>query len=129
SGEQTSFECVLNERFEEPGALYVNLQVPGDDTTFDSLTATMLRSPDGEYVPIVQSWSTEEYDWRDQFTAEELEIVERIEAAGYDGGALEIVGYDGASPVWLSWGTNGPCVIAVGDSGVAEACADDHASD
>lgn len=124
SQEQTASDCQPSELIDDMGAMYVSLQLPSSGESVDSLSATLIRSPDGELIPIVQMWSPEDYDWRSQYTADELEIIDLIEEEGFEGSALNLLGYDGDSPVWLSWEAVGLCVIAEADDGIAHHCGD-----
>ncbi|WP_439256129.1 hypothetical protein [Microbacterium sp. A94] len=104
------------------GAANVSITVPeGDEAEGQMLNAFLLLSANGEVVPAIQLWNPEDNNWESQFSEEEREALDRVEAAGFDRNSLSILGYDGERPIWTSWG-NEMCLIVESDAGIASGC-------
>ncbi|MGP6170833.1 hypothetical protein ACTU6V_06445 [Microbacterium sp. A204] len=96
----------------------------GADKAGQQLTASLIPATNGEIVPFIQVWDMDR-NWEAQYTEDELAQLHSVEAAGYMGSALSILGYDGDTVVWSSWETGMLCVIASTDAhNFAEACAE-----
>jgi hypothetical protein len=94
----------------------------GDDHYM--LFATLVEDIDGNPVTIMQRQNLTEnsWDWRSQYTADELAVVAVLENAGIQGELLNLIGYDGATPVWL-YQSDQSCVLVVRNGvDVAEQC-------
>ncbi|MDP3953096.1 hypothetical protein [Microbacterium sp.] len=126
---QTQSGCAKREDLGNSAWTNAMITVPeGEEKAGQQLSAALITTPAGELVPIIQVWDQNSSGWESQYSEEELAQLRRIEAAGYQGGSLGIIGYDGDTVVWSSW-EPGFCVIAAADDGLVEACADDAQSE
>ncbi|WP_243230542.1 hypothetical protein [Microbacterium sp. CIAB417] len=122
--------CATSAEFEDRSSgLYASVILSGDgDEAGAQLSVSLARTVDGELAVIAEVWTQDMWDWRSQYTEDELAILERIEReTGVDGGVLQIVGYDDTTPVWLEYSGVGVCAIVVAED-VERACADDPAA-
>ncbi|HCS60358.1 MAG TPA: hypothetical protein DIW46_03025 [Microbacterium sp.] len=94
----------------------------GDKLAGQRFSAFLILSASGEIVPTVQIWDETNVEWEHQYTDAQLEAIARIEAEGFDGRALSVLGYDGDTAVWSSWDSQGLCVIAETDGGIVQGC-------
>ncbi|HWV49346.1 MAG TPA: hypothetical protein VN035_07810, partial [Microbacterium sp.] len=121
--------CVPGDQLNQPGGgLYASMDLPPDDDGgVSGLNVTVTRDIDGELAVVAQVWdSYDVWDWRAQYTEDELAIVDRIESeTGVDGEFLQIVGYDGDRPVWQEFSSTRACVIVAVVGSVERACADE----
>jgi len=121
---QTTASCVDAKTYEESNPenpLQVNMQYREDETDF-MLWAGYTQGIDGRRVVVMQRFDQNtQWDWRSQYTTEELAVVDKLVEQGFDGEFLQIVGYDGPVPVWLYQGDR-TCVIAQQDDTFAQAC-------
>lgn len=101
----------------------------GYELAGQSFSVYLLPSASGEIVPAVQIWDNSSSGWESQYSEAELEVIARLEAAGFEGSSLSILGYDGDTAVWTSWGTDGMCVIAESDGDIGQACAEELTAD
>ncbi|MDQ0644640.1 hypothetical protein [Microbacterium murale] len=97
----------------------------GEDKAGQQLVAGLIPTLTGELVPFIQVWDQGPSGWESQYSDGELAQLRELEAAGYVGSALSIIGYDGEHVVWGNWEQGGLCVIAPADGGVIEACSED----
>ncbi|MFD5224662.1 hypothetical protein ACFWHT_03485 [Microbacterium sp. NPDC058342] len=127
-------ECVLLTRGEGPSAgcrsgaqedqgldLQVSLDYSeGDDDymVWVNVTDDITGAP---AVMFQRDSMTEEWDWRATFDDDELAIIEELEAAGFAGDGLSIVGYDAGVAVWL-YQREKTCVLAPIDGAVLQNC-------
>lgn len=126
---QTQSGCARQEDLGNSAWTNAMITVPeGEEKAGQQLSAALIMTPAGELVPVIQVWDQSSSDWESQYSEAELAQLRRIEAAGYLGSSLGILGYDGDTVVWSSWGP-GFCVIAAADDGLVEACADDAQSE
>ncbi|WP_460797164.1 hypothetical protein [Microbacterium sp. GXF0217] len=127
--EQSESNCVPSEQFgQQNGGLYASLNMSageGDDAS--ELSVSVVRDIHGDLVVVAQVYDpNESWDWRSQYTEEELAIVDRIESeTGISGESLQLVGYDGDRPVWQDYSGSSACVIVAVVGSVERACADD----
>lgn len=121
--------CVPGDQLNQPGGgLYASMDLPPDDDGgVSGLNVTVTRDIDGELAVVAQVWdSYDVWDWRAQYTEDELAIVDRIESeTGVAGEFLQIVGYDGDRPVWQEFSSTRACVIVAVVGSVERACADE----
>jgi len=129
---ETDVRCMILTRGEDRGegcgvldpgphsdALTATLNYTDDGTEY-LLYATSTSDIDGNPVTYVQRQSAE-WDWRSIYTDAELTMVEALEAHGFDGELLDIVGYDDGVPVWVSNGAR-PCLMIVLGDEVQQQC-------
>lgn len=126
AGERSEGTCIPTEQFDEQGAgLYAAIALPADEQgDTSSLNVSVVRGLDGDLDVTAQTmvWGLT-WDWRSQYTEDELSIIDRIEReTGIGGESLQIVGYDGDRPIWLEYTDAGKCVIVAVVDGVERAC-------
>lgn len=78
------------------------------------LWAMIVEDSEGEPVAVIQRQNMGEttWDWRAQYSQEELALAEVLDGSGFAGEHLQILGYDGAMPVWL-YQQDRTCLLAV----------------
>ncbi|MDQ0613701.1 hypothetical protein QF046_001342 [Microbacterium sp. W4I4] len=86
-----------------------------------SLFATVRRDIAGNSIAVVQRYANEEWDWRSMFSDAELATAHTLEAAGFDGASLSIVGYDRDVPVWV-YQNERYCLMVVRDGNLSQQC-------
>ncbi len=119
-GDEDAVGCVPIEEFDDTG---VNAVLFGDE---EQISAGLMLALDGRIAAFVQRYEVGgAWDWRSQYTDDELVVVDRLIAQGYDGEMLQLIGYDGETPVWFQWKDNGSCVILSTPDRTGEACAAD----
>ncbi|MGB3376204.1 MAG: hypothetical protein WBA87_13820, partial [Microbacterium sp.] len=130
---ETDVECMILTRADdkaeacgmlEPEQGDFNLQATlayTDDGVSYSLYATAARDMLGNPISVLQRYANEEWDWRSTFSDAELATVHTLEAAGFDGASLSIIGYDGDVPVWV-YQNERYCMMIVRDDVVAQQC-------
>ncbi|MFB7250929.1 hypothetical protein [Microbacterium sp. NPDC056234] len=124
-GDRVERTCIPSSQFGEQGAgLYASMNLPADDAGDASgLNVSVGQDIGGDLVVIANVWTPEMWDWRSQYTEDELAIIDRIErATGIGGEGLQIVGYDDDRPIWLEYTGTGKCVIVAVVDGVERAC-------
>lgn len=126
AGDRSESTCIPTDQFDEQGAgLHAAIALPADEEgDTSSLNVGVVRGLDGELDVTAQrmTWALT-WDWRSQYTEDELSIIDRIEReTGIGGEALQIVGYDGDRPIWLEYIDSGKCVIVAVVDGVERAC-------
>ena len=122
--------CIPSEQLDESAWPNATATVPeGEEKAGQQLMAAMMMSPTGELVPVIQVWDQTSSGWESQYNDAELAQLRELEAAGYEGSALGILGYDGDTVVWSNWTSAGVCIIVSADEGPLEACAPDAESD
>lgn len=121
---QTTNTCLTEAEYEQSGSvLSVSVELPdGGDEEYDYLNIALVRAIDGRLAVVAQPWSDGGWDWRSQYTEDELAVIDRLEAEGYDGETLQLVGYDGETPVWWEYRGDEECVIVSSPEGTEEAC-------
>lgn len=123
---QTRHGCVTYEQLAESMWPSVSGTVPdGEEKAGQSLAAGLIPSATGELVPFIQVWDASESGLESQYSEEELRQLREIEAAGYTGSALSILGYDGDTVVWNSWENGGVCAIVPTDDGILQGCTEE----
>ncbi|MGF6823940.1 hypothetical protein M2317_002865 [Microbacterium sp. ZKA21] len=127
--ERNESACVPNDQFDQlGGGLYASMSLPADDDgDVSGLNVTVVRDVDGRLAVVAQVWSPDEmWDWRSQYSEDELAIIDRIESeTGVGGEFLQIVGYDDDRPVWQEFSGPSGCVIVATVGSVERACAED----
>lgn len=87
------------------------------------LWATITDDITGNPIVTIQRQNTDEpWDWRSQYSAAELKMVDALAAVGFNGDTLSILGYDGETPVWVSLGDQ-QCLMVVQQGDVHKSCA------
>ncbi len=87
--------------------------------------AVLVENIDGERVAIIQRQSSDEtWDWRSQYTESELAVVDQLEAGGFDGEWLQLVGYDGEQPIWVHQAERGCVLVVQNDGTIAQECSE-----
>jgi len=123
---QARHGCVTYEQLAESMWPSASGTVPdGEEKAGQSLAAGLIPTATGELVPFIQVWDASESGWESQYSEEELRQLREIEAAGYTGSALSILGYDGDTVVWSSWENGGVCAIVPTDDGVLHGCTEE----
>lgn len=87
--------------------------------------ALLLEDASGQRVAVIQRELTPEggYDWRSQYDGRDLEIAEYLDANGYPGDQLQLVGYDDTLPVWMTFDGEKFCMLVAEPTALrAEAC-------
>lgn len=122
--------CIPSEELKNSVWPNANTTVPeGQEKAGQQLVAGLITSASGELVPFIQVWDQTVSGLESQYNDEELAQLHELEAAGYEGSTLSIIGYDGDRVVWSNWASGDFCVIASPDGGLLEACAPDATSD
>ncbi|WP_426184649.1 hypothetical protein [Microbacterium sp. TWP3-1-2b2] len=122
--------CIGSEQLDASVWPNASATVPeGEDKAGHQLVAGLIPTATGELVPFIQVWDQSRVDWESQYSESELAQLREVEAAGYEGSTLSILGYDGDTVVWSNWASSEFCVIAAVDGGPIEACADNTQSD
>ena len=125
--ERSEHQCVASEDLETNGAWVVSASIPlpaEGDRARETLNASLLQDVRGRITVVTQLWSAEGWDWRSQYTPEELTVVDRLEDEGFTGQNLQILGYDGTTPVWLDY-SGRLCVIVATPDRTDQACDED----
>ncbi|MFP1601466.1 hypothetical protein ACLD0U_02135 [Microbacterium sp. 2216-1] len=86
-----------------------------------NLWASLGRDVRGELTVLMQ-YQSATWDWRSVYSETELPIAEFLDAAGYDGQVLQVMGYDGDTPIWLHQSDRACILVATADELIAEAC-------
>ncbi|WP_406246330.1 hypothetical protein ACI7YT_14395 [Microbacterium sp. M] len=124
--------CVPGDQLSQPGGgLYASMNLPADgDGDVSGLNVTVIRDINDDLAVVAHVWdSNDVWDWRSQYSEDELAIVDRIESeTGVGGEFLQIVGYDGDRPVWQEFSGPSACVIVAVVGSVERACAQDASS-
>lgn len=89
--------------------------------------AVVLDDAAGERATIIQRevmTDDDAYDWRSQYSGPELEIAEFLDASGYDGSSLQLVGWDDTMPIWMSFDGGQICMLVAEPTAlIADSCA------
>lgn len=112
AGEHGGFDLQASLDYTEDGDHYMIFAVLAEDT-------------DGDPVTVMQRQNMTDggWDWRSQYSDEELVQVDLIEQTGVDGEWLTLLGYDGLSPIWLYQGDRTCLMVLVHDATeVAQQC-------
>lgn len=123
--DRESRNCGYVEDMEQAAAqLYASIEVDGEDPDAPAvISAMLLRDGAGSPTLYVQKEEAQlPWDWRSQYSDEELVIAEALVAEGRSGESLQIVGYDGDTPIWLDWTSGETCILAVIDTVVTQEC-------
>lgn len=120
-GEDHTEACGLLEPEQGDSDLSTVLSYTEDGVEY-GLYATISRDLQGNPLAFMQR-QNQVWDWRSMYTDAELAIASTLEAAGFEGESLIIVGYDGDVPVWL-YERDRYCVMIVRDGAVQQECAD-----
>ncbi|MGF6823939.1 hypothetical protein M2317_002864 [Microbacterium sp. ZKA21] len=123
--------CTSTDQFDNHGAgLYAGISLPADvESESSGLNVNVVRALDGDLDVAVQLWTPGMWEWRSQYTEDELATLDRIEReTGISGESVELIGYDGDRPIWVEYLSTGTCIIAALDVTVERACAD-HPND
>lgn len=122
AGDERTTACQRTGRANSFG-LQANLNATIDDEQV-IVWAVLLEGSDGEMVAVIQREpNAVEYDWRSQYSGRDLEIAEFIDARGYSGDSLQVVGYDDALPVWMTFSGAEFCMIVAEPTALlADAC-------
>ena len=87
--------------------------------------AVLVENIDGERVAIMQRQNADDaWDWRSQYTESELAIVDVIEADGFEGQWLQLVGYDGDLPIWMHQAERSCAIVVQNGGNIAQECTD-----
>ncbi|GGD74939.1 hypothetical protein [Microbacterium murale] len=122
--------CIPSEQLKDSVWPNATATVPeGEEKAGQQLVAGLIPTMTGELVPFIQVWDQDASGWESQYSDAELAQLHELEASGYEGSTLGILGYDGDTVVWSNWVNGGFCVIAAVDGGPIEACAEDAESD
>lgn len=111
TGDYEGFDLQVNLEYTEKGDRYM-------------LFALLIEDVGGNPVTIIQRQNMTEggWDWRSQYSEDELAQVELLEQTGLDGEWLTLLGYDGAIPIWLYQGDRTCLMVLVHDGEVAQQC-------
>ncbi|MFS2280391.1 hypothetical protein V2S04_06145 [Microbacterium sp. OR21] len=111
----------------EAFGLQANLELLVDDERV-MVWAVLLDDADGERVSVIQRELLADdgaYDWRAQYSGLELEIAEFLDASGYDGDSLQLIGWDDKTPVWMTFDGSEVCMLVAEPTAlIGEACAE-----
>ncbi|MGF2948826.1 hypothetical protein [Microbacterium alcoholitolerans] len=114
--------CLRADRERNPYDLQMSTSLEKDGDTI-SIWAMLTEDAKGDAVVIMQRQNTSEgWDWRSAYSEEELPIAEFLDASGYDGNSLQLLGYDGDLPVWLHQYDRTCLIVASATELIAEAC-------
>ncbi|WP_404435784.1 hypothetical protein LG322_11595 [Microbacterium aerolatum] len=127
SPDQTQHGCVTYEDLENSAWPTAGTLIPeGEEKAGSQFYAGLIPRPAGELVPFIQVWDqSDSSSWESQYSEEELAQLRELEAAGYEPGALSVLGYDGDTVVWSTWENSGLCLLVPTGGDIAEACAND----
>ncbi|MFE6995671.1 hypothetical protein ACFVAE_06910 [Microbacterium sp. NPDC057659] len=94
------------------GQLSVQLELDKPKGTM--VQAAIVRDTRGEPVAVLDRWDPGPQDsWTNMFQGTELDIAKAIvKETGVDGGALQIIGYDGDTPIWFAQDGNNCVYVA-----------------
>lgn len=125
--DDAKLSCLLLTRKDEPPAgscipaastiegfeLQVSMDYTEDGDHF-MLWAMLAEDSRGDPVAVIQrhDMNASTWDWRSQYSQDELALAEALDESGFAGEYLQILGYDGASPVWL-YQQDRTCLLAV----------------
>lgn len=119
--DESTFNCESRASLEQGGIAGTVLTLPVEDGKQNSLWFSMVTALSGDIMPVFQL-SPSNYDWTAQYSEEELAAAGELEAQGFIGENLSIVGYDGDMPVWTAWTNEGSCLMAGGGDLWAQSC-------
>ncbi|MEV7631586.1 hypothetical protein AB0N64_04155 [Microbacterium sp. NPDC089318] len=106
--------------------LQANLELTVDGERV-MIWAVLLDDADGERVTVIQREVLADdgtYDWRSQYSGPELVIAEFLDASGYDGDSLQLIGWDDTTPVWMTFDGAKFCMLVAEPTAlIGEACA------
>lgn len=121
-GRSQSPICQPSDRNREVYDLQASISVKDGEQQL-MVWAVLAQDTLGNDVAIMQRQDTNvDWDWRDQFTADELPIAEFLDSKGFTGDSLQIIGYDGETPVWLHQYEQGCVIVATADEVMSQAC-------
>jgi len=107
--------------------LQTNLELTVDGERV-MIWAVLLDDTDGDRVTVIQREVLADagtYDWRSQYSGPELDIAEFLDASGYDGDSLQLIGWDDTTPVWMTFDGSEVCMLVAEPTAlIGEACAE-----
>ena len=126
AAEDRRVSCQKKEAPEAFG-LQANLELLVDDERV-MVWAVLLDDTDGDRVTVIQREVLADdgtYDWRSQYSGPELDIAEFLDASGYDGDSLQLIGWDDTTPVWMTFDGSEVCMLVAEPTAlIGEACAE-----
>lgn len=121
-GDERKAQCVASESEGDGFGPQASLEFEQDGDQY-MVWAALVADAEGDVVALVQRQNMDvDWDWRSQYNEQELPIAEMLNAAGYSGASLGIVGYDGDTPIWVSESGRTCLMIADSTKVIAEAC-------
>ncbi|MGB4135693.1 MAG: hypothetical protein WA971_03965, partial [Microbacterium sp.] len=91
-------------------ALYGHISLPDEEATL--VQASVQKDIRGVEVVLIGKYTPGSYDWRSQYTEDELAMADVLVDQGFEGQSLQIIGYDGDLPIWLTQ-SPGTCAFLV----------------
>jgi hypothetical protein len=103
--------------------LQVNLDYTEDGDQY-MLFALLVEDSGGNPVTVIQrqNMTQNTWDWRSQYTKDELTLVDVLESTGIHGESLNLLGYDGTTPIWMYQDDQTCLAVVLNETDVAQQC-------
>ncbi|UNK70082.1 hypothetical protein [Microbacterium sp. H1-D42] len=114
--------CVQSDREGNEFGLQASASIENDDR-WETVWASLIEDITGTQVLVMQRQDDDqEWNWRSQYSGDELPIAEFLDSKGFRGDMLQLIGYDGDVPIWLHQDAQNCVLVATATEISAQAC-------